>query len=522
MATKIDGVFDSYRFIMNANLSRTGMRQSVEQPEQGRFAGPAFPDQGQGFPFSHVEIDVFEDANVRAELLADVADTQDGWVPHLFFLDKTGEGYITKRERISALPRRNQHRIGSISDRPGIMTSLVEIRKELSAARACTDHIFSLFQPETLYERPIPERHRVVFYVGHLEAFDWNQICRWTLGQPSFHDTFDSLFEAGIDPEVGSQQEDVPSDWPSLEEIRRYNLRTRESVDAALEDAPEAILRMAIEHRWMHAETTAYLLHHVTHGGKTVPALSPPPESPSPDHAMIDIPQGTATLGRREGFGWDNEFSERREDVPAFVISKYKITNQQYHAFVEQGGPVPPFWIKRGDRWCLLTMFREIPLPPHWPVYVSLRDAQAYARWAGLSLPTEAQFHRAAYGTPSGEERAYPWGDRIANGMHGNFHFRFWDPVPVTANPHGDSAFGVSQLVGNGWEWTSTRFRPFEGFRPYPTYPGYSARFFDDDHFIVKGGAPTTASCLLRRSFRNWFRQGYPHAHAGFRCVQNS
>ena len=102
-----------------------------------------------------------------------------------------------------------------------IMPRLAEIRKELSAARACTDSIFSLFQPETLYERPIPERHRVIFYVGHLEAFDWNQICRWTLGQSSFHDTFDSLFEAGIDPEVGSKQEDMPSDWPSLEEIRR-------------------------------------------------------------------------------------------------------------------------------------------------------------------------------------------------------------------------------------------------------------------------------------------------------------
>ena len=338
------------------------------------------------------------------------------------------------------------------------MPRLVEIRKELSAARACTDSIFSLFQPETLYERPIPERHRVIFYLGHLEAFDWNQVCRWTLGQSSFHDTFDSLFEAGIDPEVGSKQEDMPSDWPSLEEIQRYKVRARESVDEALENAPEPVLHMAIEHRWMHAETTAYLLHHVARSGKIAPPLSPLPESPPPDHVMIDVPQGVATLGRCDGFGWDNEFGEQQEDVPAFSISKYKITNQQYKEFVEQGGPIPPFWVKRGDRWFLLTMFEEIPLPPHWPVYVSLSHAQAYAQWAGLSLPTEAQFHRAAYGTSSGEERAYPWGDRIANGVHGNFHFRFWDPIPVTANPQGDSAFGVSQLVGNGWEWTSTRF----------------------------------------------------------------
>ncbi len=403
-----------------------------------------------------------------------------------------------------------------------IMPSLVEIRKELSAARACTDRIFSLFKPETLYERPISERHRVIFYVGHLEAFDWNQICRWTLGQSSFHPAFDSLFEAGIDPEVGSQQADDRSEWPSLDAVQRYNVRAREAVDRALDKAPATILRMAVEHRWMHAETTAYLLHHASNSGKISPPVAPPPDSPPPRHTLVDVPKGVVTLGRDGGFGWDNEFGEHREDVPAFAVSKYKVTNQQYLQFVDEGGPVPPFWVKRGNRWLLLAMFEEIPLPPHWPVYVSLKDALAYAHWAGGSLPTEAQFHQAAYGVPTGEERAYPWGNQAPNGVHGNFHFRFWDPVPVTANPQSDSAFGVSQLVGNGWEWTSTPFHPFEGFQSHATYPGYSTRFFDDDHFIVKGGAPTTAACLLRRSFRNWFRRGYAHAHAGFRCVKNA
>jgi len=402
------------------------------------------------------------------------------------------------------------------------MQSLDEIRKELTAARVCTDHIFSLFKPGTLYERPIPERHRVIFYVGHLEAFDWNQICRWTLGQPSFHATFDSLFEAGIDPEVGSQQADAPADWPSLEEVHQYNHKVREKIDQALEEAPEPVIRMAIEHRWMHAETTAYILHHAPIAGKIPPSCSPSLEGPPPGHALIDIPKGRVTLGRRDGFGWDNEFGEQQEDVPAFSMSKYKVTNQQYLRFVEEGGPIPPFWIQREGRWFLLTMFEEIPLPDHWPVYVSLNEARAYAQWAGLALPTEAQFHRAAYATTNGEAGEYPWGHEEPHGIHGNFNFQNWNPVPVTAYSHGDSAFGVSQLVGNGWEWTSTPFHPFEGFQPYPTYPGYSARFFDDDHFIVKGGAPTTASCLLRRSFRNWFRQGYPHAHAGFRCVKNT
>ncbi|MDA0737666.1 MAG: SUMF1/EgtB/PvdO family nonheme iron enzyme [Nitrospirae bacterium] len=401
------------------------------------------------------------------------------------------------------------------------MQSLAEMRKELSLARARMDHIFSLFTPEALYERPLPERHRVIFYVGHVEAFDWNQICRWTLGQSSFHPTFDSLFEAGIDPEGGSIQADTPSDWPSLDEVQRYNTQVREAVDRALDDAPEPIIRMAIEHRWMHAETTAYILHHAPLAGKIPPSCPSPPEGPSPCHRMIDIPEGSVTLGRGEGFGWDNEFGEHQEDVPAFAMSKYKVTNQQYLQFVEAGGAIPPFWVKRDGRWWLLTMFQEIPLPDHWPVYVSLIDARAYAQWAGFVLPTEAQFHRAAYATRGGEECEYPWGNEAPNGVHVNFDFQHWNPVPVTAYPQGDSAFGISQLVGNGWEWTSTPFRPFQGFQPYATYPEYSSRFFDDDHFIVKGGSPTTASPLLRRSFRNWFRQGYPHAHAGFRCVKN-
>jgi formylglycine-generating enzyme required for sulfatase activity len=92
----------------------------------------------------------------------------------------------------------------------------------------------------------------------------------------------------------------------------------------------------------------------------------------------------------------------------------------------------------------------------------------------------------------------------------------------VDAHPAGDSAFGLAQLVGNGWEWTSTAFAPFEGFQPFPFYPGYSADFFDHQHFVLKGGSPRTALALLRRSFRNWFRPEYRYAFASFRCVTDA
>ena len=164
-------------------------------------------------------------------------------------------------------------------------------------------------------------------------------------------------------------------------------------------------------------------------------------------------------------------------------------------------------------------MFGDIPLPPDWPVYVSHAEAAAYARWSGGRLPAEAEWHRAAYGTPEGEERQYPWGAEAPSARHGYFDFARWDPVPVNAFPCGRSAWGVEGLLANGWEWTSTPFAPFKGFTPRPYYPGYSADFFDGKHFVLKGGSPRTAACMLRRGFRNWFQAHYQYVYAGFRCV---
>jgi len=160
-----------------------------------------------------------------------------------------------------------------------------------------------------------------------------------------------------------------------------------------------------------------------------------------------------------------------------------------------------------------------MPLPETWPVYVSHAEASAYARWSGKSLPSEGQWHRAAYGAPQGEERPYPWGSGEPNLSLGNFDFARWDAAPVDGYSAGQSAFGVEGLLGNGWEWTSTPFGPFPGFQPFAFYPGYSANFFDHKHFVIKGGSSRTAACLLRRSFRNWFQPHYQYVYAGFRCV---
>jgi ergothioneine biosynthesis protein EgtB len=254
------------------------------------------------------------------------------------------------------------------------------------------------------------------------------------------------------------------------------------------------------------------------------------------------VPAGRATVGANRAdvtFGCDNEFEAVRADVAAFDIDRYDVTNESFLEFVDAGGyrdprwwtrdafewlraegiEHPQFWSRHDGQWWWRGMFQESPLPASLPVYVSQSEASAFARWTGKRLPTEAEFCRAAYGTPAGRERVYPWGDDEPEARRGHFDFAGWDPQPVGQHPAGQSAWGIDDLVGNGWEWTSTVFAPLPGFRPMASYPEYSADFFDGRHYVMRGASPATARTLLRPSFRNWFRPHYPYVYATFRCV---
>jgi gamma-glutamyl hercynylcysteine S-oxide synthase len=430
--------------------------------------------------------------------------------------------------------------------------------KRLDQARAETDRLFDLVKPEYLYQRPIPERHRIIFYVGHLEAFDWNLLRERVFGRSSFHSEFDRLFAFGIDPVDGGLPTDQPSDWPSLSQVRDYVRQVRQAIDDGLADStshqhdqtsPNVLLNVAIEHRLMHAETLAYMLHQLPHDNKVPKPHSPelPERTVTPD--MMRIPAGSATLGLsrsdENSFGWDNEYERHVVEVPEFSIDRYMVTNRDFLRFMDAGGydnqsfwtdrdwawraaqsiSHPVFWNLIDEKWHCRTMFEDLALPLNWPVYVSHAEASAYARWAGKSLPTEAQWHRAAYASPNQNsqsqpsERPYPWGSETPNSKLGNFDFARWDPTPVGAFPEGNTALGLSDVVGNGWEWTATQFAPFNGFQPFEFYPGYSANFFDGAHYVMKGGSARTATCMLRPSFRNWFQPHYQYVYAGFRCV---
>jgi gamma-glutamyl hercynylcysteine S-oxide synthase len=415
--------------------------------------------------------------------------------------------------------------------------------------------IFDVVPPEGRLARPISLRHPIVFYEGHIPAFYVNTIIKKGLGQPGVDEALERLFARGIDPEdERAAAGRTIGRWPVREALRafvdasdRLVERALETVDLDRSDNPvldhaEGVFA-SLEHEAMHQETLLYILHCLPYDHKRAPVSSRPvvgADPPAP--ARVSIPAGRATLGAdaaRVPFGWDNEFTAHTVDVPAFGIGAFNVTNRDYLQFVEEGGYRTPgwwsvddwawrenqgvehplFWNRRGGQWMWRGLFEAVPLPLAWPVYITHAEASAYARWKSGRLPTEAEFHRAAFGTPEGRERPHPWGDEPPGPTRGNFDFEHWDPVPVGAFPAGVSAWGVHDLVGNGWEWTSTVFRPFAGFRPMASYPEYSADFFDGRHYVLKGASPATAGDLVRASFRNWFRPQYPYVYATFRVV---
>jgi ergothioneine biosynthesis protein EgtB len=436
------------------------------------------------------------------------------------------------------------------------------VAERLLRAWQRTDRIFSTLRPGAFLARPIALRHPFIFYVGHLPGFAAIHICQGTLGQPSFAPAFDDMFSRGIDPDVDDptrchDHPDVPERWPDLDDVLAYRDRVRAAVLASIDAVAERsavdpmaqngrVLAMVVEHELMHQETLLYMVQQLAPELKTRPAWLPDDaRGAAVPGRLVTIPAGRVSLGadfENLSFGWDNEFPALSVDVAGFAMDSMPVSSAEFLEFVESGAygrPAlwreddwawkvqaglehPQFWIRRGGQWFQQTAFDVLPLREveGWPAYVSLAEARAYARWRGGRLPTEAEFHRAAFGQPGGGEREFPWAPDTPAETRGNFDFRRWAPVPVGSAPRAASAWGVHELVGNGWEWTDTPFEGFPGFKAYiERYPGYSADFFDGKHYVLKGASWATDGALVRRSFRNWYQARYPFVFAKFRCV---
>jgi iron(II)-dependent oxidoreductase len=259
---------------------------------------------------------------------------------------------------------------------------------------------------------------------------------------------------------------------------------------------------------------------------------------------MILIPAGPVEIGASGGeFVYDNELPRHYVDLPSYKIDRRPITNQEFSEFISEQGyerrelwsdegwvwrqreswSTPLYWTRRGDTWFVRTMFDDLPMRPDDPVTgISWHEADAYARFAGKRLPTEAEWEKAATWDPaSGTKLHFAWGDGEPNSANCNFDFHYWTTTPSGALSSGASSYGCLDMTGNLWEWTADPFLGFDGFEPFP-YPEYSKEWFDGDHRVLKGGSWATRRPILRGSFRNFFRRQFRIAFAGLRCAADA
>jgi formylglycine-generating enzyme required for sulfatase activity len=296
--------------------------------------------------------------------------------------------------------------------------------------RARSRALFNLLSPDAYYTRPISLRNPVVFYEGHLPAFSVIALIKRGLGRPGVDERLETLFARGIDPEderAASTASSASAAWPSREEVQAYARRADAAILDVLRTQPlevigrPAMRRLeavyaALEHEQMHQETLMYMWHELPYELKRAPDDYRPVtggDPPAPN--TVHIPPGRATLGAdplRDPFWWDNEYPPQQVDVPGFDIDVFPVTNRDFLQFVEAGHEPPHFWTCLDGVWSWRGMFQELPLPMAWPAWVTWRQADAYARWKGRRLPTEAEYHRAAFGHPLGTGENPPTAQR--------------------------------------------------------------------------------------------------------------
>lgn len=322
----------------------------------------------------------------------------------------------------------------------------------------------------------------------------------------------------------------------SPEESRKYLAQVRtKALDilarTPLEGAPLVdrgfAFGMIIQHEQQHDETML-----ATHQLRRGPALLGPgvvlPSGDATTGGLPDallVPAGECLVGvdgATEPSSLDNERPAHVVDVPAFRIGRVPVTNAQWQAFVDDGGYAKPQWWSARGWWHVAEAGLERPLfwtrdgarlrfgiveniPWDEPVqHVCYFEAQAFAAWAGARLPSEIEWEKACAWDPvAGRRRRWPWGDGPPTRDRANLGGDALRPAPVGAYPAGPSAYGVEQMVGDVWEWTSSEFRPWPGFTPM-LYATYSAPFFGGDFRVLRGGSWATAGGAVRPSFRNW------------------
>jgi formylglycine-generating enzyme required for sulfatase activity len=431
-----------------------------------------------------------------------------------------------------------------------------EIFHALQACRSRTLDLFAHIDLETFCKQAHSDFSPVGWHLGHIAFTEAYWILERYAGLAPVYPQYRQLFAADGLPKCDRQN------LPPIEIVREYLETVRTQVLGYLEIAPletqERLWRWLIQHESQHSETIVFVLQLLgcDRGGfyaqlnlpnpesdppyPPIPPPSAPPlkrekrgknpfiQNPKTDD-MVTIPAGEFEMGSDAIDAQDNERPAHRVYLDTYRLDRYPVTCAQYREFMAAGGyQNQQFWSEQGWQW-----LQENPVsqPLYWsdssdwdnhPVCgVSWYEAEAYARFVGKRLPTEAEWEKAAsWDDRNAQKLLYPWGNREPNAKFYNYDTLVGHTTPVNAYPSGQSAYGCYDMLGNVWEWTASWFVGYKGFEPYP-YRGYSQTYFDNQHRVLRGGSWATCSWAMRSSFRNWYHPGVRQILAGFRCAKS-
>ncbi|WP_405655792.1 ergothioneine biosynthesis protein EgtB [Streptomyces sp. NBC_01386] len=421
-------------------------------------------------------------------------------------------------------------------------------RTALLTARDRTTLLTSCVEGPELTAQHSPLMSPLVWDLAHIGNQEEQWLLRAVAGREAMRPEIDPLYDAFEHPR--SERPKLPLLAPK--EARGYAAEVRGRALDVLESTPFHGTRlteagfafgMIAQHEQQHDETML-ITHQLRAGAPALTAPDPDPVSPAfrgPSEVLV--PGGPFTMGTTtEPWSLDNERPAHARLVPPFYIDTAPVTNGAYLAFMDDGGydnsrwwtpegwalvrdnglRSPLFWRREAGQWLRRRFGVTEVVPPDEPVvHVSWYEADAYARWAGRRLPSEAEWEKAARFDPaSGRSMRYPWGDADPTPERANLGQRHLRPAPAGSYPAGESPLGVRQLIGDVWEWTSSDFLPYPGFVAFP-YREYSEVFFGPDHKVLRGGSFAVDAVACRGTFRNWDYPVRRQIFAGFRTARD-
>ncbi|OAH12357.1 ergothioneine biosynthesis protein EgtB [Streptomyces jeddahensis] len=418
----------------------------------------------------------------------------------------------------------------------------------LLTARDRTALLTGCVEDPDLTAQHSPLMSPLVWDLAHIGNQEEQWLLRAVAGQEAIRPEIDPLYDAFEHPRA--ERPSLPLLPPS--EARRYAAEVRGRALDVLERTPfegSALTQagfafgMIAQHEQQHDETML-ITHQLRKGPAALSAPDPEPlSSPYTGPAEVLVPGGPFTMGTStEPWALDNERPAHVRLVPPFFIDTTPVTNAAYQAFIEDGGyddprwwapegfthikahsiTAPLFWRREGGQWLRRRFGVTEAVPPDEPVlHVGWYEADAYARWAGRRLPTEAEWEKAARHDPgSGRSMRYPWGDADPTPERANLGQRHLRPAPAGSYALGESPLGVRQLIGDVWEWTASDFLPYPGFAVFP-YREYSEVFFGSEYKVLRGGSFAVDAVACRGTFRNWDYPIRRQIFSGFRTARD-